>query len=98
MGSHQGERHFLTRWRVDRSWCDFGPTGERISAYQVLNRYASSIATLGWASRPKSTEVESHYFYQAIWAGRLIADHRAIHHVDIGSDHRMVGMLTWLKK
>ncbi len=40
------------------------------------------------------TSVERHYFYQAIWAAQRIARSHVQHHVDIGSDHRMVAMLT----
>lgn len=57
---------------------------------------ANSYPRLG--ERTTSTQVESHYFYQAIWAGRLIASQRPRQHVDIGSDHRMISLLTWITK
>ena len=41
-----------------------------------------------------TTAVERHYFYQAIWAVQHIARSSTSHHVDVGSDHRMVAMLT----
>jgi SAM-dependent methyltransferase len=40
------------------------------------------------------TTIERHYFYQAIWAAQHVARSKVDHHVDVGSDHRMVAMLT----
>jgi SAM-dependent methyltransferase len=48
--------------------------------------------------RTASTEIDAHYFYQGIWTGKLIARDHAGGHVDIGSDHRTVGMLTCLTR
>lgn len=44
--------------------------------------------------RSARTTVERHYFYQAIWAAQRIARSHVDHHVDVGSDHRMVALLT----
>jgi Caenorhabditis protein of unknown function, DUF268 len=46
------------------------------------------------ADHTPRTTVERHYFYQAIWAVQHIARSSVSHHVDVGSDHRMVAMLT----
>lgn len=40
------------------------------------------------------TAIDTHYFYQAIWAFKDIVSCRVRKHVDIGSDVRFVGMLT----
>lgn len=41
-----------------------------------------------------ATEFDPHYFYQAVWLAKHLAGSRPTRHVDVGSDHRMVGMLT----
>jgi len=41
-----------------------------------------------------STAIDSHYFYQAIWAFKKILASGVSQHVDIGSDVQFVGMLT----
>jgi hypothetical protein len=41
-----------------------------------------------------ATGIDAHYFYQSVWAARLIGRNHPSLHVDIGSDHRLVGMLT----
>ncbi|MBI2311634.1 MAG: DUF268 domain-containing protein [Betaproteobacteria bacterium] len=41
-----------------------------------------------------ATGIDSHYFYQAIWAFKRILASGASSHVDVGSDVRFVGMLT----
>ena len=40
------------------------------------------------------TLFEPHYFYQGIWAGRLIYQNLINNHVDVGSELRWVGSLT----
>lgn len=45
-----------------------------------------------------ATAVESHYFYQSVWLSNRLGVIRPDLHVDIGSDHRMVGMLTGISK
>jgi len=47
--------------------------------------------------RTISTGIDSHYFHQAVWAGRHIRDFSPTEHVDVGSDVRYVGMLTILQ-
>jgi hypothetical protein len=44
--------------------------------------------------RTPVTGVERHYFYLACWASRRIATSGVEHHVDVGSDHRMLGVLA----
>lgn len=44
--------------------------------------------------RDSTNAVDPHYFYQAVWAGKLIAQQETRAHVDVASDCRMVGMLT----
>jgi SAM-dependent methyltransferase len=41
-----------------------------------------------------TTEFDAHYFYQGVWTGGLVARHSPAHHVDVGSDHRVVAMLS----
>src|SRR5687767_6925160 len=41
-----------------------------------------------------STGVESHYFYQGVWLAKRLAFSRPAIHVDVGSDHRLIGLLT----
>lgn len=42
----------------------------------------------------ESTPYDPHYFYQAVWASRLLARTGARAHVDLGSDIRFIGPLT----
>ena len=44
--------------------------------------------------RATETAIDSHYFFQAIWAFKRILSSDPIFHVDVGSDVRFVGMLT----
>lgn len=44
--------------------------------------------------RTATTAFDAHYFYQAIWAIERIARCGAAAHVDVGSDHKFVGVLT----
>lgn len=46
--------------------------------------------------RTMKTGIDAHYFHQAVWASRLIAQRRPAGHVDIGSHTLYVGMLTAL--
>lgn len=42
------------------------------------------------------TPFDSHYFYQACWAGRKLVESTPIRHVDIGSSVIMIGILSAL--
>ncbi|MBN1866974.1 DUF268 domain-containing protein [Candidatus Sumerlaeota bacterium] len=44
--------------------------------------------------RSSTTPVDSHYFYQGLWALRRILDRRPDKHTDVGSENRWVGWLT----
>ena len=46
--------------------------------------------------RTAASGIDAHYFHQAVWASRLIAQRRPAGHVDIGSHTLYVGMLTAL--
>lgn len=68
-----------------REWRKFRHTGGEASVldwYPCLN---DCIPT---------TQIDTHYFYQAIWAFKKIAAANPKDHVDVGSDVRYVGMLT----
>lgn len=41
-----------------------------------------------------STPFDPHYFYQAAWLARQLAETRPMQHVDIGSDVRMIGVMS----
>lgn len=41
-----------------------------------------------------ATGIDTHYFYQAIWAFKKILDSNTKHHVDVGSKVEFVGLLT----
>jgi hypothetical protein len=53
-----------------------------VDSYPILTDQASG------------TAIERHYFHLACWASRCIANSGADRHVDIGSDHRMLGVLA----
>jgi Caenorhabditis protein of unknown function, DUF268 len=77
-----------------RFWRDWGayqalPGAERL---HLLDSYPQL------QDETSTTAVESHYFYQSVWATRLIAHQRPRLHVDVGSDHRWVGVLTSLTR
>lgn len=44
--------------------------------------------------KTKLSPVPAHYFYQAAWAARRILQTRPLHHVDIGSQLDLVGILS----
>jgi hypothetical protein len=44
--------------------------------------------------RCQETPFDPHYFYQSVWASRLLARSGARAHVDLGSDIRFIGPLT----
>jgi hypothetical protein len=44
--------------------------------------------------RTQTTAVEPHYFHVGCWASRRIAASGTGRHVDVGSDHRMLGVLS----
>jgi SAM-dependent methyltransferase len=48
--------------------------------------------------RTAKSGIDAHYFHQAVWASRRIAQARPAEHVDIGSDTLYVGMLTSLTR
>lgn len=55
-------------------------------------RLADSYPCLGdWVT---STPFDPHYFYQAAWLARRLAESRPAQHVDIGSDVRMIGVMS----
>lgn len=48
--------------------------------------------------RSASTPYDSHYFYQDIWAFKLIKEVAPVEHVDVGSSVNFVGLLTLITK
>jgi SAM-dependent methyltransferase len=46
------------------------------------------------SERTSSTGFERHYFHVSCWASRRISASGLRHHVDVGSDHRMLGVLA----
>jgi hypothetical protein len=42
----------------------------------------------------ESTPFDPHYFYQSAWLARRLATNRPDRHVDVGSDVRMIGVLS----
>jgi SAM-dependent methyltransferase len=48
--------------------------------------------------RTKITHIDSHYFYQGIWAISKIKQSGAKNHVDVGSEVGLVGMLSTITK
>ena len=44
--------------------------------------------------RTSKTKIDSHYFYQGIWAFRKIYQNNPAEHVDVGSNVNFVGLLT----
>lgn len=55
-------------------------------------RFVDAYPCLGdWV---KSTPFDPHYFYQASWLARRLAISEPSHHVDVGSDVRLIGVLS----
>lgn len=46
------------------------------------------------SERTSEHGIDPHYFFQAVWAARLVAEHRPDLHYDVGSQAVYVGMLT----
>lgn len=44
--------------------------------------------------KTKTTPVDSHYFYQAIWATEKIKNANPVRHIDVGSDIKWIGILS----
>ncbi|NJP07932.1 MAG: DUF268 domain-containing protein [Chloroflexaceae bacterium] len=76
-----------------------------ISRYPAFLRQWQQFRAAGGAASPldwypclhdqtSTTTVDSHYFYQSIWAFERILASNTWLHIDIGSDVRFVGMLT----
>jgi hypothetical protein len=81
-------RKYMSFWRDWRAYQAM-PGAERL---RLLDSYPQL------QDETSTTAVESHYFYQSVWATRLIARHQPRLHVDVGSDHRWVGVLTTLTR
>ncbi|MBN2513807.1 MAG: DUF268 domain-containing protein [Sedimentisphaerales bacterium] len=48
--------------------------------------------------KTSGTGVDSHYFYQHVWAMEKIAVHRPAQHIDVGSNVDFVGLLSTITK
>ncbi len=48
--------------------------------------------------KTNKTKVDSHYFYQGLWAFRNIYEHKPQFHVDVGSSVSYIGFLTAITK
>lgn len=62
-------------------------------------RHAGGVAdVLDWHpclyDRTLTTGIDAHYFYQAVWAFRQIVAQNIRHHIDIGSQVNLVGLLS----
>ena len=75
---------YVEFWRDWRAY-------SRLPGAETLN-IADSFPRLDDATQ--LTGIETHYFYQSVWLAQRLAASRPTLHVDVGSDHRMVGMLT----
>lgn len=98
-------RHLFRTWvepvlpigRLWRSLCLYRQYCSDWSRYSALAgsgtlRFVDSYPCL--FDRTRTTPFDAHYFYQDIWALRLIAQSRVPGHVDVGSRAIFVGMLT----
>jgi SAM-dependent methyltransferase len=77
--------------RYLKSWGDY----ERLPGAEHLN---SSDAYPCLYDRTAATGIDSHYFYQGIWAMRKIKQSAAREHVDVGSLVSFVGLLSTFVK
>jgi hypothetical protein len=64
---------------------------KKLSAGEKLNFYDSFPCLTDSLSR---TPFDAHYFYQAAWLARQLADQGCEQHVDVGSDVRMINVLS----
>lgn len=69
--------------------------------FRDWRRYVSSGGCIRWrdsypclTDRSSHTPFDPHYFYQAAWLSRRLAKERPKKHVDIGSDIRMINVLS----
>ena len=81
---YRNERYVQARYRQD--WRDYehlsGETLLRENAYPCLE------------DRTATTEIDSHYFYQGVWAAQAIKQSGVEHHVDVGSLSMWASLLT----
>ena len=76
-----GVPRYVDDWRTYRALPGAEPLRVRDAFPQLLDRTAT-------------TPYDAHYFHQAIWAARHIAEDRPEEHVDVGSLALFVGMLA----
>jgi SAM-dependent methyltransferase len=69
-----------------------------ISEWQQFRHAGGEAGVLDWYpclyDRTAATNIDAHYFYQAVWAFRKILKQNVRSHVDIGSQVNFVGLLT----
>ena len=70
---------FLSEWRRYKS---AGGSASPLDFYPCL------------FDRTATTDIDSQYFYQAIWASRRIYESKVSEHVDVGSQTSFIGLLT----
>jgi SAM-dependent methyltransferase len=69
-----------------------------ICEWQQFRHAGGEAGVLDWYpclyDRTEATNIDAHYFYQAVWAFRNILERNVRSHVDIGSQVNFVGLLT----
>lgn len=65
---------------------------KRISNSKETVRFFDTYPCL--ADRTRTTPFDPHYFYQGHWLASRLADVKPLKHVDIGSDVRVIGVLS----
>lgn len=69
-----------------------------ICEWQQFRHEGGEAGVLDWYpclyDRTEATNIDTHYFYQAVWAFRNILKRNVRSHVDIGSQVNFVGLLT----
>jgi SAM-dependent methyltransferase len=69
-----------------------------ICEWQQFRHAGGEARALDWYpclyDRTEATNIDAHYFYQAVWAFRNILKQKVRSHVDIGSQVNFVGLLT----
>lgn len=81
LGTPTGVYRYIRDWRAYRSLPGAEPLRLR-EAYPCVHDWT------------EHTPIDSHYFYQAVWAQRTLFERRPALHIDVGSQLQFVGALA----
>jgi SAM-dependent methyltransferase len=94
---HRGPLRSLRPWSAVDTLVGWARFARDWQSYQRLPGAEPLTLAESWPcidDLSSTTSFDPQYLYQAVWTGQHVARARPALHVDVGSDHRMVAMLT----